>query len=102
MPPVIRLREMLERGRRHRWLGPAFVVLLAILLALVVLHTAADQATETGVVCLAILMILVAVLLPSPPPLVILVRRTRAARDPPPPTRIAQNQFLRVTPLLRL
>jgi hypothetical protein len=30
------------------------------------------------------------------------VRRRRAARDPPRPARIAQNQFLSVTPLLRL
>src|SRR2546429_643030 len=89
------------RGRRHRWLGPAFVVLLALLLALVVLHTAADQATETGVVCLAILMILIAILLPAPPQLLIHVRRIRAPRAPP-PRRIAQSQLLCVTPPLRL
>jgi uncharacterized membrane protein YhaH (DUF805 family) len=92
---------MLERGRRHRWLGPAFVVLFALLLALVVLHTAADQATETGVVCLAILIILIAIFLPRPPQIFIHVRRTRAPR-PPPPSRIGQSQLLSVTPPLRL
>jgi hypothetical protein len=99
--PVIRLNAMLERGRRHRWLGPAFVVLLALLLALVVLHTAADQATESGVVCLAILMILIAILLPAPPQPLIHVRRIRAPRAPP-PTRNAQSKFLSITPPLRL
>jgi uncharacterized membrane protein YhaH (DUF805 family) len=92
---------MLERGRRHRWLGPVFVVLFALMLALVVLHTTADQATETGVVCLAILMILVAVLLPSPPRLVVHVRRIRAARAPP-SAGIERNQFLSIRPPLRL
>lgn len=86
---------------RHRWLGPAFVFLVALLLALVVLHTTADQATEVGVVCLAFLVILVTLLL-SPPPQILVPRleRTGAPRAPP-AARLAQNQFLRVIPPLR-
>lgn len=86
---------------RHRWLGPAFVLLLALLLALVVLHTTADQATEVGVVCLAFLVILVSLLL-SPPSQLVVARfeRTRTPRAPP-LARLAQNQFLSVIPPLR-
>ncbi len=87
---------------RHRWLGPAFVLLFALLLALVVLHTTADQATEAGVVCLAFLVILVTLLLPPSPQIAVpRVQRARAPRAPP-PARIAQNQFLSITPPLRL
>jgi hypothetical protein len=99
--PVIRLREMLERGMRHRWLGPVLIVLFAVLLALVVLHTTADQATEAGVVCLAFLVILVTLLLPRPPEIVLRLQRARAPRAPP-PTRVARNQVLTITPPLRL
>jgi hypothetical protein len=92
---------MLERGMRHRWFGPAFVLLVALLLALVVLHTAADQATEATVVCVAFLVILVTLVLPPPPRFVLRGKRTRAPRAPP-PARIAQNYSLTTTPPLRL
>jgi uncharacterized protein (DUF58 family) len=98
---VIRLRELLERGMRHRWLGPAFVLLVALLLALVVLHTTADQATEATVVCVAFLVILVALLLPPPPEPLIRVERARSPRAPP-RAGISQNLFRTVTPPLRL
>ena len=99
--PVIRLRELLERGMRHRWLGPAVVVLVAILLVLVVMHTTTDQATEASVVCVAFLVILVAVLFPPPSLLVIQVVRPRPPRAPP-EHGPAQNLFLTVAPPLRL
>lgn len=99
---MIRLREMLERGMRHRWLGPALILLVALLLALVVLHITADQAAEAGVVCIAFLVMVVTVLLLPPSQIVApRLRRTRAPRAPP-PARIAQNQFSRITPPLRL
>jgi hypothetical protein len=92
---------MLERGMRHRWLGPAFVLLVPLLLALVVLHTTADQATEATVVCVAFLVILLTLVLPPPPRFVIRVQRTRVPRGPP-AARIAQNHSLTPTPPLRL
>lgn len=56
---MIRLRQSIERGVRHRWLGPLFVVLLCVMLALLVLHTVHDaehSATSAGEFCLALVV----------------------------------------------
>ena len=63
---VIKLRRTLERGRAHPVLGPIVLILLVLLLAMVFLHTAIDghdSATETGMLCIAILTVLGAVIL---------------------------------------
>ena len=50
---------------RHRWLGPLFIILFCVLMALMFLHTMHDghNATEFGEFCVGITMILGAVLL---------------------------------------
>ena len=44
---MIRLRQTIERGMRHRWLGPLFVILFFLMLSLLFLHAMHD-AHETG------------------------------------------------------
>lgn len=61
---MIRLRRMLERGRKHPVLGPVVLVLLVLLLAMVCFHAAHDGwdgAVEMGAVCVGIAAILAAV-----------------------------------------
>lgn len=63
---MIRLRRTIEGGVRHRWLGPLFVILLCLLLAMLFLHAMHDgqcAGTELGELCLAISVLLGAVLL---------------------------------------
>ena len=58
---MIRLRRMLERGRRHPLLGPIVIVLLVLLLAMVCLHAAHegwDGAVELGAICIGFVTIL--------------------------------------------
>ncbi len=89
---MIRLRRTIERGMRHRWLGPLFVILFCLLLALVYLHALHDghsMGTELGELCLGITMMLGAVLLVRlrfrvPLPLVLV----RSGRAPPRPARV--------------
>lgn len=54
---MIRLRQTIERGMRHRWLGPLFVILFCLLVALTFLHGIYDgdhMATELGEFCLGL------------------------------------------------
>lgn len=58
---MIRLRHILERGRRHPILGPIVLILLVLLLAMVFMHAAQDEhgtAVEAGFFCLAIVTML--------------------------------------------
>lgn len=83
---MIRLRQTIERGMRHRWLGPLFVILFCLLLAMVYLHALHDGQAGTGLgeLCIGITMIIGAVLLirirfEIPMPLVLV----RSGRAPP-------------------
>lgn len=61
---MIELRRNIERGMRHRWLGPLFIILFCVLLALMFLHAMHDgNGTELGEFCLGITMMLGIVLL---------------------------------------
>lgn len=81
---MIRLRAALERGLRHRWLGPALVLVLAILLALLILHSAIDEAPVSGlVVCFAVALLLVLRIV-VPPLAVRQETRPFSPRAPPP------------------
>ena len=54
---MIRLRQTIERGMRHRWLGPLFVILFCLMLALLFLHAVHDGhdiGTELGQFCLGL------------------------------------------------
>lgn len=105
---MIGLRQTIERGMRHRWLGPLFVILLCLLLAMVYLHALHDghsTGTELGELCLGLTMMLGAVLLirlrfKAPLPLVLvrpgrappvhrsLLHLVRPALTPSPPLRV--------------
>ena len=54
---MIRLRQTIERGMRRRWLGPLFVVLFCLMMALLFVHDMHDghnAATELGEFCLGL------------------------------------------------
>lgn len=58
---MIRLRDMMERGCRHRFFGPVVVLVLVVLLASVFLHVAiegAEAAGQLGALCLAVATVL--------------------------------------------
>ena len=108
---VIRLRQALERGRRHPVLGPILLILLVLLLAMVFLHAAGeghDAVTEVGAMCMVILTILGPLLLEkarrTPPTS---VEPTRDERGPPQiPASLrftwsTETAFAFVTPLRR-
>lgn len=83
---MISLRQTIERGMRHRWLGPLFVILFCLLLAMVYLHALHDgqSGTELGALCIGLTMVIGAVLLirlrfRAPLPLVL----ARSGRAPP-------------------
>ena len=63
---MIGLRRTIERGMRHRWLGPLFILLFCVLMALMFMHAIHDgqnAGTELGEFCLAVIMMLGIVLL---------------------------------------
>lgn len=84
---MVRLRRMLERGRRHPVLGPILVVLLVLLLAMTWLHAAHegwDGAIDLGVVCVVLASIVVGLVLGRLVTFVPgLAAHTRADRGPP-------------------
>lgn len=54
---MIGIRKSIERGMRHRWLGPLFVILFCLLLAMVfvhAMHDGHDAATDVAQLCLAL------------------------------------------------
>ena len=95
IPPLIRLRRTLERGRRHPILGPIVLILLVLLLAMVFMHAAHDEhgsAVEAGFFCLAIVTML------GPVVVGVAVRMGRSAEIPAnryrgPPTRYESHQL---------
>lgn len=85
---MISLRQTIEYGMRHRWLGPLFVILFCLLLVMVYLHALHDgsSGTELGAVCVGITMILGLVLLIRHGFKVLLpLRVVRLGRAPPVP-----------------
>ena len=84
---MIRLRLMLERGRKHPLLGPVVLLLLVLLLAMTCFHAAQDgweAAAGTSVACIGLITLLgvvVSQLLPSRA--ISIVLRYHAQRAPP-------------------
>ena len=63
---MIGLRRTIERGMKHRWLGPLFILLFCVLMALMFMHAIHDgqnAGTELGEFCLAVIIMLGIVLL---------------------------------------
>jgi hypothetical protein len=104
---MIRLRQTIERGTRHRWLGPLFVIVLCLMLALLFLHGVhdADHATELGEFCLGlVIMFSLLIVIRLKWRAVVRTARPRLGRAPPPrsfmtPVRLA---VLPAPPPLRL
>lgn len=84
---MIRLRQTLERWRRHPVLGPLVLVVLALLLVVVFLHAAHegfDGATTVGGFCFVVVAVLGAMLLDGVRRLVPMpVSRVVRERGPP-------------------
>jgi hypothetical protein len=82
---VIWLRAQIERGRKHRWLWPLFVILLVLMLMAVALHATMDQshaADDSELLCIVVgIFFLLVSLVPRPPEL--RLPRVRAGRAPP-------------------
>jgi hypothetical protein len=87
---MIRLRRAILRALEHRWLGPAIMVLLVVMLVFVMLHTTVDTAHhEVGLACLAIVAVILRILVRPAPQ----VERTRHRIEPhrrgPPVSRLS-------------
>lgn len=84
---VIRLRTMIERGLRNPWLRPVLIIVLALMLGLLVLHSTSDQnqiVSDGGplLACLAIAFLLGVRFAAKPLAGVVRVRRS-VPRAPP-------------------
>lgn len=106
---MIRLRQTIERGMQHRWLGPLFVILFCLMLALLFLHAmhdGHDTGTEVGQFCLGLtimfgLMVLIRLRWRVVVPIVLV----RPGRAPPAQRFLAlpvRSAVLTVPPPLRL
>lgn len=90
---MIRLRRALERAQKRRWLWLTVIVLLAIMLALVALHSTGDATAVDGpLVCMAVILLVTVVTRVARPLRVPIARRERT-RGPPP--RLPQRRPLR-------
>lgn len=103
------LRETIERGVRHRWLGPLFVVLLCLMLAMLFMHDMHEghiAATELGEFCLGLtIMFGLMVLIRVRVRLIERVVLRLPARAPPPARRVSllvPSAINRIAPPLRL
>lgn len=88
---IVRLRELIERGLRHRWLGPMVLILLAVLLAAVLIHDGGERLTDgVGEFCMALFVLVVLCGLTRPAP-------DRGSRPAAPARRSAWTPFGGVT-----
>lgn len=107
---MIRLRQTIERGMRHRWLGPLFVILFCLLMALMFMHAMHDgqhMGTEVGEFCLGMMVmfsLLVVIRIAWRVTVPVAIRRF--GRAPPAPRLLllasARRPALAVSPPLRL
>lgn len=82
---MIRLRATLELGLRHRWLGPVLILLFAVLLTLLALHSAFDEALLSGLLaCVALALVVFVRSFPPPAP----ARRSTGRIAPRAPPRL--------------
>jgi hypothetical protein len=84
---MIRLRQTIEQGMRHRWLGPLFVLLFCLMLALLFMHAAHDGhdvGTELAQFCLGLtIMFGLIVLIRLRSRVILQLAVVRAVRAPP-------------------
>jgi hypothetical protein len=80
---MIRLREVLQRARRHRWLGPLVIVLLVLLVAFVAFHEGSEKLFgSAGELCIAVALVVVSIVRARPQ---IVGRPSRAFQSRAPP-----------------
>jgi hypothetical protein len=82
---MIRLREALQRARRHRWLGPLVIILLVLLVAFIAFHEGSEKLFgSAGELCIAVAVVVVSLVRARPQ---IVGRPSRAfeSRAPPVP-----------------
>jgi hypothetical protein len=106
---MIRLRQTIERGMRHRWLGPLVVILFCLMLALLFLHAMHDgheASTDMGEFCLGLtIMFGVVVLIRLRWRVVVSLVAVRSGRAPPAARFLAlpvRGAVFTVSPPLRL
>lgn len=64
---MIRLRALIDRGRRHPLLGPLLIVVLVLVFALMLLHEGQEStAADLGPLCIGITLLLLRALVPRP------------------------------------
>lgn len=84
---MIRLRQTIEQGMKRRWVGPLFVLLLCVMLALLFLHAVHDGhdvGTALGPFCIGLTIMFGLIVLIRLRWRVILERAVvRAGRAPP-------------------
>lgn len=93
---VIRINRAVERAKRRRGLWIVLLILLAILLALVALHSFGDGIANEDVAFCGVIVLLVAVVVIRPLDPIRVVVPTRVGRGPPGPVvdRIAERRLL--------
>ena len=84
---MIRLRQTIEQGMRRRWLGPLFVLLFCLMLALLFMHAAhdgPDVGTAVGQFCVGLtIMFALIVLIRLRWRVILQLAVVRAGRAPP-------------------
>ena len=64
---MIRLHKLIERGRRHRVLGPVLIIVLVLVFALMMLHEGHESTgADLGVLCVGIMLLLLRAVFPPP------------------------------------
>ena len=82
---MIRLRQQIDRGRRHPVLGPLLIIVLLLMIALMMLHEGSESTgVDLGALCVGIMLALLRVVVPRPAtPETRSTTEAEAARAPP-------------------
>lgn len=82
---MIRMRQQIDRGRRHPVLGPVLIILLVLMLAMTMLHEGNESTgADLSVLCIGIMLLLLRELVPRPTtPATVLAPEALVARAPP-------------------
>lgn len=82
---MIRLRKLIDRGRRHPVLGPVLIVVLVLVIALMMFHEGHESTgADVGVLCVGIMLLLIRAVVPRPTtPESVSAQKATVARAPP-------------------
>ena len=81
----MRLRQQIDRSRRHPVLGPLLIILLVLMIALMMLHEGSESTgLDLGALCVGIMLALLRLVVPRPTtPESRPTPEAKAARAPP-------------------